>query len=138
MTINYNIEDFKAVNDRVILIPGPLRTVTYETEIPDKTKGKKDHKTGIVTYETKKSTEDLISHLRIGKIVSISERTNEQNLGFTEGDWVIYRDVQSQMFDLMANRQEDKECPIVVRGFDIIAKLNESGINTINKLNNGE
>lgn len=137
MKIDYNIEDFIAVNDRVLVIPGPMRTVEYETEVPDKTQGKKG-KDGIVTYKMKKGTEELITYLRVGEVVSMSGnlKKGEYTSGYDVGDWVVYREQPNDVFDLMANRQADDKCPRAIRGFDVLSKLSETGVNKIKNLNN--
>lgn len=137
MTIKYDVQDFIPLDDRVMVQPGPVQSVVYEAEVPDESTIK-NQKKGIPTVnKTKKVEQEATINLRVGQVVSIEESTNpDVTVPYKEGDWIVYTARNATKFDLLTVRDEDPDCPVLLRRYEILAKLNDDAINKIITYNN--
>lgn len=122
--MTYKQEEFTPVNDLILVQPGPVREITQYMEVPDdeKNKGK-----GINDVKAVKTVKNKIKTVyRVGKIISMS---NRDNLNYNVGDWIVYNEYDARKLDLLAKKEPDLKCPVVVKHYGVIAKVENDKLN---------
>ncbi len=116
----YNKEDLIPVNDYILLEPLKPKEIYQYIELPDETKNKDKGVNEV--KETKKVKNKIKVEYRIGKIVSMSQQKSP-NDEYSVGDLVTYNYRQARTFDLLAKKDPDLKCPVIIKHWDVIAKV---------------
>lgn len=122
----YKAEECIPANEYIILQPGKIKEIYQEIEVPDdeKNKGKK---AGDVK-ETKTIKHKIQAEYRVGKVLAM-HTFNKEGEGYNVGDWVAYNQRQAKTFDLLAKKDPDPKCPVLIKHWDVIAKVENDKLN---------
>jgi hypothetical protein len=134
--MSFIANSFTPIDDRILVQPGPeYKVKTVQTELEPK-KYMKPTKDGAIPSKPVQKEVELVSELRVGKVLSIGNSTNPNVvIPFEVGDWVVYNVKQALMFGLLY-KGDDKNCPVLLNRFQILTKVDENSVNEfINKVN---
>lgn len=125
----YKQENFTPVNDYILLEPLKVKEIYQEIEVPDeeKNKGKKIHE----LKETKKVKNKIKVEHRVGKIISMSKHHQDQSIKspYKVGDYVSYNYRNAKPFDLLAKKDPDLKCPVLIRHWDVTTIVENDKLN---------
>lgn len=123
--MTYTHENFAPLGEQVILQPGPLKyliqTLQVQDEKKNKGKGAEDVK------ETKELKQKIKTIYRVGKVLVMG--SNLKNAGFEVGDWVVYNQYEAKPFDLLAKKAEDEKCPVIIKSWSLLSKVDHNKLN---------
>jgi len=121
----YKEQEFTPVNEYIIVQPGKVKEIYQEIEVPDdeKNKGKKIDD----VKETKVIKHKIKTQYRVGKILSMHSFRQEGD--YKVGDWIVYNQHQTKIFDLLAKKDGDSKAPVLIKHWDVIAKVKNDKLN---------
>ena len=131
--MSFKYTDFTPIDDRILVQPGPeFKYKIEQTELEEK-KVYKPYKSGAKPAVPVKKEVELVSELRVGKILSIGSGSNPSiTVPFEVGDWVVYNAKQVMLFGLLYTGM-DSECPVLVNRFQILSKADSDSVNNFIK-----
>jgi len=123
------------IDDRVLVQPGPVKYVNaiYTVPVDD---GINEGRTIDDVHEVTTEKQRVRTALRIGQILELSCNKlidKEENLPFKVGDWVVYLERNAMKFDLLAKRDDDPKCPVMLRRYEILGLVNNVNDNDQNE-----
>jgi hypothetical protein len=113
--LQFDAKEVIVVEDRVLVQPGPVKEVLTIERVPVNT-GKKLN-TPVKTKEERRITK---SNYRIGEIISVHPSDEVYKIG----DVITYNVRDGIALDILSEQDPDPNCPVMVRKFNIAAKVN--------------
>lgn len=123
--MKYIVNEITPNTDRLIIQPGPVKKLKHTLEVSDKDKNKGKKPDDIHT--TKSVTENIEANYQVAKIVAIDPTMRERH-NYAEGDWIIYNQHAAIPLDLLANKTNDKKCPLMIKYYDIVGKISNDNL----------
>jgi hypothetical protein len=141
--MNFIINDFEPLDERLIVRPGKAYKIPGTYTVPDEKKNK--NKKPMDLHDVKKVTEMVRTSLRVGTVIAGTiGRYNEVTTKFepyiTPGMRVAYFEKGAIPFDLLAKEDNDPDCPVLVKRYDVVALYSgdiEEEVKEINIEDNG-
>jgi hypothetical protein len=136
-------QGFEPLDERFIVQPGPVHKILVVQERPDdkKVATRKSVSTVVPT-----KTEEFMARtaMRVGQILVVPTTTKvvEDGVGNIEyittkstycsaGDWVVYFEKAAIPVDLLAEKDGDANCPILLKKYDIVMKVKDPNVTEI-------
>jgi hypothetical protein len=132
--MNFKQLEYEPIDERILVQPGPVKKVICEMQVPDDEKN--IDKTIDDIREVKTVKEKVRTAFRVGQILKgrgtklvnnyqpgTSALCPEEIEVFKEGDWVVYAEKSAVKFDLLTNKDPDDKCPVLLKRYDIVAKV---------------
>lgn len=116
-----NSEQITPVDSNVLIKPGKLVKIpTLQTSAP---KAKVDVE-GKDIMETETHYEKQPTKFRLGTVLAVAASLHD--IGYAVGDTVIYNTQRAfaQKLDLLASKSDDEKCPLLMKNFEIVGKVN--------------
>jgi len=112
--MNFKQLKYEPIDDRILVQPGPVKKVICDIPVPPE----EGINTGSVDdiKEVKTVKEKVRTAFRVGQVINNTEF-------FKEGDWVVYAERAAIKFDLLTNKDPDDKCPVLLKRYDIVAKV---------------
>ena len=118
--LQFDVNNVITVDDKVLVKPGPIKKVLTIEQTPKKSNKKtKPGQDNVQEMETKRTV--TRSNHRVGEVINSPEDS-----GYSKGDIVVYNQRDAIALDILADQDPDPECPVIIRKYSIIAKLDDS------------
>ena len=112
--MNFRQLEYEPIDDRVLVQPGPVKKVVCEMQVPNEEKNIGKVLDDIQEVKTVK--EKVRTAFRVGQVINDTE-------AFKQGEWIAYPERSAVKFDLLTNKDPDDKCPVLLKRYDIVAKV---------------
>lgn len=119
----YSLEQFEPVDGNIIVAPAPdvkIKTLVPDPDVFSPVKKNTDIET---IRKIVKKYEKQPTILKVGQVIALPEML-KATLAYKIGDWVVYKDGGMKLrLDLVADKSDDLFCPIIMKHFEVLAKV---------------
>lgn len=120
--MKFNVENVVPTDMNVLIQPGPVKKI--KTLQINPASGKVQDVNGSKIEDVDRTYEKLPTKFRIGQVIATPAMVEGKELPYKKGDWVTYIDSNAAIkFDLLARKSDDDKCPVLVKTFNVLAKI---------------